>query len=137
MNNLQNIVPPGFSSIESLIMTGGVSILSILLLLLVVMIISIVLIFKKAGREWWEAIVPIYNMYVWTIIIGKPWWVLFGFFVPVVNWGVSIYMNYHLSKRFGYDIPFTLGLIVLPFIFLPILAFGSSVYTAPTVQEVV
>ena len=33
-----------------------------------------------------------------------------------------------LSKSFGKDVGFTLGLIFLPFIFYPILGFGSAQY---------
>jgi arginine exporter protein ArgO len=36
-----------------------------------------------------------------------------------------------LSKSFGKDEGFTIGLIVLSFIFYPILAFGSAKYLGP------
>ncbi len=106
------------------------------ILVMVLMLVSACIIFKKAGRSWWEALIPFYNLYVLTIIVGVPWWYLVGYFVPFLNWVVAIYMTYRLSKRFGFEILFTVGLILLPFIFYPILAFGGAVYGAPdTAQE--
>jgi signal peptidase I len=41
--------------------------------------------YKKAGRKWWEAVIPIYNGIVLMSIINRPkWWVIL-FFIPVVN----------------------------------------------------
>jgi len=36
-----------------------------------------------------------------------------------------------LSKSFGKDVGFTIGLILLPVIFYPILAFGDAKYIGP------
>jgi hypothetical protein len=123
----------GVGDIWSLIF--GVFMLIVVAALLLI-IVPMCLVFRKAGRGWWEAIIPFYNMYVLTVITGKPWWVIFGFLIPFVNWIVPIYLYYHLSKRFGYDILFTFGLVFLPFIFLPILGFGSSLYTKPEIEGV-
>jgi len=46
--------------------------------------------FEKAGREGWEGIVPIYNIYVLMLIIKRPWWWVFLFFIPVVNIIIAI-----------------------------------------------
>jgi hypothetical protein len=100
-------------------------------LVVVLMIIPLCLIFRKAGRLWWEALIPFYNLYILTVIAGVKWWVLFGFFIPVLNWIVPAYIYYYVSRRFGFDVLFTVGLVLLPFIFLPILAFGNAVYTKP------
>jgi hypothetical protein len=35
-----------------------------------------------------------------------------------------------ISTNFGKDSGFTVGLVLLPFVFIPILAFGSSEYLA-------
>ncbi len=93
-------------------------------------------VFIKAGRQWWEAIIPFYNLYVLVIIAGLPWWSLIFFFVPFLSVIVSCIVMYKLSERFGYGIGFTLGLIFLPFIFLPILAFDNSVYRSVDGEEV-
>lgn len=124
----------GSSSAVGAILMFGLAIFAVLILVLIVTIlIPMCLIFRKAGRSWWEAIIPFYNMYVWTVITGQPWWFLILMFIPFVNYIVIIYLYYQLSKRFGFDIPFTIGLVFLPFIFFPILAWGKAVYTAPEI----
>lgn len=41
--------------------------------------------YKKAGRQSWEAIVPIYNAIVLMKIINRPsWWVIL-LFIPIIN----------------------------------------------------
>ena len=87
--------------------------------------------FQKAGKGGWECIVPVYNYTVLAEIVGKPmWWGLLCL-IPYVGiiWG--IWMLNLLSKSFGKDTGFTIGLIFLPFIFFPILGFGSAQYLGP------
>lgn len=122
------------------LMSGGVGailggFLITFFLIIVLILVPFCFVFQKAGRAWWEALIPLYNLYVLTIITGQPAWYLIGFFIPVLNWITSIYLYYQLSKRFGYGIPFAVGLVLLPFVFLPILGFGTAVYSAPVMTE--
>ncbi len=39
----------------------------------------------KAGRQAWEAFVPVYNAVVLMKIINRPWWWVFLLFLPIVN----------------------------------------------------
>ena len=88
-------------------------------------------VFEKAGKPGWASIIPIYNAIVILDIASKPiWWILL-YLIPIVNIVVSIKVTHNLSKNFGHDVGFTLGLIFLPFIFWPILAFGDSQYRGP------
>ena len=88
-------------------------------------------IFRKAGYEGWEAIIPIYSTIVLLKIVGKPWWWIFMFIIPIVNIIFLVWMANMLSKSFGNDEGFTVGLVLLGFIFYPILAFGSAKYLGP------
>ena len=98
------------------------------LIIFVLAIVSMWKVFTKAGKPGWASIVPIYNIIVLIQIAKKPeWWVLL-FFVPVVNLVVYIIMNIEISKRFGKDTGFAVGLILLPFIFLLILGLGDAKY---------
>jgi len=86
-------------------------------------------VFQKAGKPGWAVIIPFYNVIVLLEIVGKPWWwLLLMIFVPLGNliWGIWA-MNL-LSKCFGKNEGFTVGLIFLPFIFYPILGFGNAEY---------
>jgi len=88
-------------------------------------------VFTKAGQPGWAAIVPIYNVYIWTKIVGRPWWFTLLVFIPLVNIVISIILCSDLAKSFGRGIGFTLGLIFLVFIFIPVLGFGSDKYIGP------
>ncbi len=41
--------------------------------------------YVKAGRQAWEAAVPIYNAVILTKIINRPWWWTILLFIPVIN----------------------------------------------------
>lgn len=88
-------------------------------------------IFVKAGKPGWAAIIPFYNILVELEIVGRPWWWLLLMFVPVVNVVIAVIILLDLAKVFGRGTGFGLGLIFLPFIFIPILAFGSDRYLGP------
>lgn len=85
-------------------------------------------VYSKAGQPGWASIVPIYNMIVLCEIIEKPkWWVIL-LLIPYVNIVFLIWSWNRLALRFGKSSGFTIGLVFLPIIFWPILAFGSSTY---------
>lgn len=88
--------------------------------------------FTKAGQPGWAAIVPIYNLYIWTKIVGRPWWWLLLMFIPIVSIVIAIILCVDLAKSFGKGIGFAVGLILLGFIFIPILGFGSAQYQGPS-----
>ncbi len=86
-------------------------------------------VYKKAGWQGWECIVPIYNFYVLAKIAGqKNWWLVF---IPFANIYILFVVYIALAKSFGKDTGFGLGLIFLGFIFFPILGFGNAQYIGP------
>jgi len=88
-------------------------------------------IFSKAGQPGWACIIPIYNIIVFLNVIGKPWWWLILFIIPFINIIFVIWSLNLLSKSFGKNEGFTVGLLFLNIIFIPILAFGDSKYKGP------
>jgi hypothetical protein len=108
--------------------TNFIIILGLNLVWGILMIISMWVIFKKAGKPGWAAIVPIYSTIVILQIAKKPIWWIILYFIPFVNIVISIIVLYNLALAFGKGGGFTLGLVLLPFIFCPILAFGKSTY---------
>ena len=89
-------------------------------------------VYTKAGQPGWAAIIPIYNLVVLAQIAGKPvWWVLL-MLIPIVNIVVAIMIWHGVSTNFGKGVGFTLGLVFLSFIFIPILAWGDAEYLGPT-----
>lgn len=87
----------------------------------------------KAGYPGWTALVPIYNFVVVYKIARVPLWQALLLVIPFVNIYALWNLNYGFAKCFGKGAGFAVGLMVLGFIFYPILAFGDAVYVgAPT-----
>ena len=112
---------------------GGMGVVGglISLIFIVLMIASMWKVFVKAGQPGWAAIIPIYNFIIMLKIIGKPWWWILGFLIPFVNFIVMILVTLGIAKVFGKGTGFGIGLLLLGFIFFPILAFGDATYTRP------
>lgn len=106
----------------------GLGIVIVYLAVLVFMLVTMWKIFTKAGQPGWAILVPFYNIIVMLKIAGKPGWWLLLFLVPVVNLVISIIVTVATAKNFGKDVGFAIGMILLPIIFYPILAFGSAQY---------
>ncbi len=102
------------------------------LAVIVLLIISLWKIFEKAGKPGWASIIPFYNFIVLLEIVGKPLWWIIWLFVPIANIVVAIWVTNLLSKSFGKNEGFTLGLLFLSIIFYPILAFGNAKYLGPS-----
>lgn len=98
-------------------------------------IVSLWKIFTKAGKPGWASIIPIYNIIVILEIVKRPIWWLVLFFIPFVHIVIMFMVFNDLSKSFGKDIGYTIGLIFLPIIFLPMLGFGNSTYTPPVANQ--
>lgn len=102
--------------------------------------------FKKAGREGWEAIIPFYNQYVLVQIAGLNWWyfllLLFlgsvsislsfydssvGFSMNIVNIIVNFFIFYNLGKKMHKD-PITTGLLggLFSYIMIPVMALSND-----------
>jgi hypothetical protein len=98
---------------------------------ILVMIIAQWKVFEKAGQPGWACIIPIYNIYIMTKIAGKPGiWTLLCL-IPFINIIFIVWLYNMISKSFGHDEGFTVGLLLLSFIFWPILGFGKSKYLGP------
>lgn len=101
----------------------------------VLLIASMWKLFEKAGKPGWAAIIPIYNYLVMIEIVGKPTiWILF-LLIPCVNIVFFIWLLNLFVKSFGKSEGYTAGIIFLPFIFYPMLAFGNNPYLGPSAAE--
>lgn len=107
---------------------GGGFIGIIYLAVIILMVVGMWKVFSKAGQPGWAAIVPIYNLIVLLQIAGKPiWWIILCL-IPFVGIVIVILVDISLAKNFGKGGGFAAGLILLPFVFFPILGFGSAEY---------
>lgn len=95
----------------------------------VLMIVAMWMMFQKAGKPGWAAIIPIYNIIVFCQVAGKPgWWVVL-FLIPIANIVFYIITSLSLAKNFGKSGAFGFFLVfLLSFIGIPILGFGKAQY---------
>lgn len=140
------------TDILALLIASGM-IMFILLLAItwyVLLVIAEWKIFQKFGEPGWKSIIPFYNSYIlykytwnvkmFAIMLGLA--IFSGFastfrILPLAFVGglagmacgiIGIMQSHKLSKAFGYDIAFTIGLVLLNNIFLFILGFGKCTY---------
>jgi hypothetical protein len=103
---------------------------------MILMIAALWKVFSKAGHPGWAAIIPIVNTYFLCKVAGRPgWWVIL-MFIPLVNFIIWIILCIDVAKNFGKGAGFGIGLLLLPFIFFPILGFGSAQYQGVAAGQV-
>lgn len=100
----------------------------LLVILLLITTISLAKIFKKANRPFIAAFIPFYNIFVLLEIINLPKLYFVLLLIPVANLVIYVNLMIALAKFFRKSKLFGIGLVFLPFIFYPILAFSDSEY---------
>ena len=109
--------PSLFSGATLIIVAAVIGVLFLL------MVLSWWKIFSKANQAGWKVLVPFLNFIVVTKILNKPiWWMAIYLILPVGHILVSLQM----AKLFGKKIIFAVGMILVPFVFYPLLAFSKA-----------
>lgn len=111
---------------EYLILWIVVGIIAFIILLIILISISKVL--KKANRTPITGLIPIYNLIPLLEITNLPKHYFILLIIPIINIPFLLMLNLELAKFFKKDKKFGIMLLVLPFIYFPILAFGKSEY---------
>ncbi len=99
----------------------------ITLILAIPGLLGLMQIFEKAGFNKWFALIPFYNVYIWTKVIEKPiWWLIFAF-LPFINIFMVFLMIAETAKTFNKNLFYEQALSVLfPFAYLPYLGFSKN-----------
>lgn len=128
------------------ILHGGLALLFLLILFIfmafiVISVIANWVLFKKAGKGGWEAIIPFYNNYVLVEIAGLNWWWILLIFAPnivsfidddlalmgsLVSLIASFNCYYNIAKKFKKDTTTSVLAGIFSFIFLLIFAFSKN-----------
>lgn len=97
--------------------------------------------FKKAGYKGWEAIIPLYNTWVFVEISGLAWWYAFvaillhfvrltsallNVLVFIVSFTIHFFTCYNISKKLHCDTDFAILMVLFPFVMIPIVAFSDK-----------
>ena len=104
------------------------------LVLCVFVLVCMWIVFRKAGKPGWAAIVPFYNLYVLFEITWGSGMRFLLLLIPIYNIILSIQTQVRLARAFGKSGGFAAGLVFLPYIFIPLLAFGKETYQGVPVK---
>ena len=113
-----------FDSFTSFIATYSIALIVVSLL----MIVSMWRVYSKAGKPGWHSLIPILNMFDMFEIAGKNGWLFLLLIIPIVNIFVIIRLYIGIANKFGKGTGYGIGLLLLPILFFPALAFGGSKY---------
>ena len=116
--------PPTFNPLPTIIS----------LALCVFVLVCMWIVFRKAGKPGWAAIVPFYNLYVLFDITWGSGMRFLLLLIPIYNIVLGIQTCIKLAKAFGKSGGFAAGLVFLPYIFIPLLAFGKETYQGVPVK---
>ena len=98
----------------------------------VVTYIGMMLVFKKAGKKWYESLVPGHSLYAMFEIAGMSGANFFLLMVPIVNIVIIFKLYIKTAKAFGKGAGFGLGLLFLPTLFFLILGIDRSQHFSQT-----
>jgi hypothetical protein len=84
-------------------------------------------IFIKARRQFWEALIPGYNLWIWIKIVEKPWWWLILLLIPGVNIMLFLVLVFLTLRNFEIEKPLELILgLLFSFFYLPYVALAEN-----------
>lgn len=86
--------------------------------------------FRKMGEPGWKSLVPILHTVVLLNKTGRSgiWFLLF--LVPMIDVFFAYIVLTDLAARFGKGRIFSMCMMLLPFVFIPLLGFGPAEYTS-------
>lgn len=89
------------------------------------------IIYVKAGKPGWAAIIPVYRQVVMYQVCGLSPWLMLLWLVPILGWiamfVITIMKRFCLAKEFDRGALFGFGLLFLSLIFQSILAFHPNI----------
>ena len=107
-------------------------VIALALIFYIIVSTSLYFIYGKVGIDKKKAIAPIYNIISFLKLVSLPTWMIILIFIPYINYigifAMSLLIGWRVGKVFKQSLLFRIGLCLLPFIFLPILAKKDLVY---------
>ena len=89
---------------------------------------------EKAGQPGIALIIPIYGTIVFLRMADYSGWYILLMLIPFVNIFIGILMWLRIATGFDKGVGFGIGLLFLPFIFVPILAFSDADYSVKRIE---
>ncbi len=74
-------------------------------------------IFRKAGKQGWEAFIPGFNLWVWLKLVERPWWWIILLLIPGVNIMMFLVLVFLTLRNFEVE---KTGEIIFGIVFSPV-----------------
>jgi Family of unknown function (DUF5684) len=130
---------PVLSVVTGILASSSADVVVIVVLLAIVLgvveLAGLWKVFTKAQERGWAVLIPFYNYWCVLRIVGRPGWWLLLYFIPIVNIVIGIVVLWDLVKSFEKSAGWFVGLLLLPFVFYPMIGFGDSRYAGPAGPE--
>ncbi len=134
------------AGVESIFLAFGafmIFFLIIFLILYIIYVIGLWRLFKKAGKNGWEAIIPYYNTWVYVEISGLNWWYFLliisstitsligleelSLLCSLANIVAMFFCNYNVAKKLHKDTGYAVLMTLFPYIMLPVIGFSNNI----------
>ena len=138
-----------YSSSSSTGLNGLVAALGAFFIILLIVCIAVAILtiigqwkmFKKAGKEGYISLIPVYNVIEEMKLAGMPiYWFFLNYcaFIPLIGWigplVLVFWKNIKLAQAFGKGAGTGVLLTFFPFVMYPVLGFGKAQYVGPQTQ---
>ena len=115
---------------NKVVKAGIINTIIISCIITIYMIVVRWIIYKKAGKHGWAALIPIYKDVVWLKIAGLSPWLLLLFLLPIFGWIalsiIFIVSKFKIPVAFGQSAMWGLGLWFIPIVFESVIAFSKE-----------
>lgn len=138
-----------YSSSSSTGLNGLVAALGAFFIILLIVCIAVAILtiigqwkmFKKAGKEGYISLIPVYNVIEEMKLGGMPiYWFFLNYcaFIPLIGWigplVLVFWKNIKLAQAFGKGAGTGVLLTFFPFVMYPVLGLGKAQYVGPQTQ---
>ncbi len=108
--------------------------MTILIILILIFPALLFWVFRDAGKPAWQALVPVWNYWVWIEVIGKKWWWFALMLVPYINVFMIMLMIVETVKCYRkYSLGQQALAVIFPYAYLPWIGITpSEKYTEPS-----
>lgn len=108
-------------------LAGYLGAILIFLPITILRVIGLWKLFEKAGRPGWEAVIPVYSIYIMIKLSGRPSWWIIWYFIPVINIIMLIGIRIDFIKGYGkYTFLEHAGAVILAFVMFPVWGYDKE-----------
>lgn len=112
---------------------GAIGIFSVAFAVLIVA--TMTGLFQKMGLAKSGALVPVYNLYLIVKELDFSGLFFISLLIPGVNIVSGFVLCFEIAKRFEKEWSYSLGLLLVPFVFFPMLVFSADQYIVEKKRE--